>query len=655
MAAYLDLLSEEYGLSEHREDLLEKRARRPTSFRPFVRHYLADDPGAVDAERLRDKLYAVFAELADLVESGGINELSRPALTATSLLATAQIYWAISWDNKTRPGLPFRSGRNVSGRDRQGRLTSYKAVIWTDAKEKDLAALRRTERADSVSGMGETSGSALRARGAHLAVLAAHHIITSAHDDPPPLDGVRFDLAPDRKRGQRLASIYWEGQVRASGGDSGAHAGDAIRSAPSANSFVRGLEQLGNQAQAAGSLSEAAFLRSTIVKILQERSESAPGDHEGELAAARLQAGLSCVTAGRPNEALEHFSSAERSSLLLSDLMPTDSTHQVRIASAQTMIGLIHLQSGRNDEAEPALTRAVKVAQQLTDQSADNEDMLAMALTLLGVLHLQSGRADDAESTLARAITISEKLAKRKADGHERDLILLGLTMLGILYLGSHRLRDAEEVLNRATAISGQVVRENPADKANRLLLTNGLVVLGSLYLASDRMEDAEGALTTAIGKLAEVAEVDADDTMQLLEAGAHFSLGTIYLLTDRADEAEPALIRAAAIGKRLADRKPDDWAQRPTLENVNTVIGGALYFLGAIYLSNGREEDAEEALTGAVGALVQTQDSSILLGNALQTLAELHREQGRDQDAKSLVDPSPHLDNLSSDDPPAA
>lgn len=629
LAAYLDSLSAEFGLSEHHEDQLIKRARRPAGLLPLVDYFLGVEAATVDAEILRNKLYAVLADLAERADAGLITGPKGATVDSTRLFAVAQTYWALSWDETMRPALALRPGSDVHGRDKHGAPTTYKSVIWVDAKAKDLATIRRTERADSMVGLGETSGAALRAAGAHLAVLAAHQLVYRDNRIPPSLDGVQFVRSESGSRGHRVAVIKWRAREEASREDGRSASGEFPHDKPSSDAILGELQQLGNRAHAAGLVRETVFLREAVVRMLQDLSDRNPVDHETQLATERLRAGFSCVNAGRMEEALDHFTSAERSSLTLSALTPGASVHKIRLASSLTMIGLIHLQSGDNERAEPALFEAVSVSQQLTDEDAQYEDLLAIALIMLGLLGLQSEQTVIAERNLTRAMTISDKLLKQKPDdGSAQSIRLLALNMLGTFYWASSRTRDAELALMQAAALSRRMAARDSDNSPANLLLANMLVALGALYLDSDRVAEAEGSLREALNALEQVPQRDPDDAVPMLQAVALNCLGSLYLSADRTGEAETVLARAVRVCKQLVAGSDDPRLQGSPLGDVTALLGGALLLLAACYAHSGREIEAEDAFVQAIDALQQSQTALATLSDAIQGLADLRENQ---------------------------
>lgn len=180
LAGFLDLLSEQHGLSEDYDKALSARAKQPTRFLPFLGHYLGVDFESLETEVLRTRLYATLDELVpatpDLAERG---------------LGIAQVYWNLSWEEDDRPKLPLRHGPPVETTDNRGKPTRVVPLIWADwisSGRKNLGLELRSKRADAVAGgpIG-TSGRGLIQSGARLAVLAARQLIETNIAQPPTL------------------------------------------------------------------------------------------------------------------------------------------------------------------------------------------------------------------------------------------------------------------------------------------------------------------------------------------------------------------------------------------------------------------------------------------------------------------------------------
>ena len=180
LATYLDALAKGYGLSESQmiaEDPLE-RAAPPAPALPLLRHYLAEGGADLDADRLRDRLHAVFAVLADRPVARKTLNRTRP-LTEVELLTAGQVYWNLERTDG-RPRLPIRPGP-ITNAGRTGRQQDD-ADIPTASRTGDFATMTWTARVNEP-GSNKSSGQGFRKQGARLAVLAAQHIIET---DPRP-------------------------------------------------------------------------------------------------------------------------------------------------------------------------------------------------------------------------------------------------------------------------------------------------------------------------------------------------------------------------------------------------------------------------------------------------------------------------------------
>ena len=205
LAAYLELLAERHGLSEHHEEKLAHRARQPTRFLPFLSHYLGLDLDSLDLDLLRTRLYRTFVDLAPADAN-----LADP----DRLLGIAQVNWNLSWDRNDRPLLPLRNGPLVSARDRYGNATTQATLVWATcagAEPKDLGQELRYNRTEYVrEGRIGTSGQALRSSASRLAVLAAQHLIKTTRGTPPSLAGAGVTTVT--RRSHLTPSIVWDEQ-----------------------------------------------------------------------------------------------------------------------------------------------------------------------------------------------------------------------------------------------------------------------------------------------------------------------------------------------------------------------------------------------------------------------------------------------------------
>ena len=213
LATYLDALAKGYGLSESQmiaEDPLE-RAAPPAPALPLLRHYLAEGGADLDADRLRDRLHAVFAVLADRPVARKTLNKNRP-LTEVELLTAGQVYWNLERTDG-RPRLPIRPGP-ITKAGRTGRQQDD-ADIPTASRTRDFATMTWTARVNEP-GNNKSSGQGFRKQGARLAVLAAQHIIET---DPPPspdMAGAVLRYGSVEDGTPRATAITWPEEAPAS-------------------------------------------------------------------------------------------------------------------------------------------------------------------------------------------------------------------------------------------------------------------------------------------------------------------------------------------------------------------------------------------------------------------------------------------------------
>jgi tetratricopeptide (TPR) repeat protein len=204
LGTYLDALAKGYGMSDSTSidwDPLE-RAAPPGQALPLLRHYLAAEGADLDADCLRDRLYAV---LVDLAESGDARKTlnSNGPLTEVELLRAGQVYWNLE-GTKDRPRLPIRPDpiRKV-GPTGHPRI----ADIPTPDRTRDFATLRWTDRVNEPK-VNRSSAGGFRQQGARLAVLAAQHIIDSNRHPAPALEGASL-ITSKESEPPRIVAIVW--------------------------------------------------------------------------------------------------------------------------------------------------------------------------------------------------------------------------------------------------------------------------------------------------------------------------------------------------------------------------------------------------------------------------------------------------------------
>jgi len=572
LAAYLDLLAKDFGLSSRAPDVSRTERARPTAaavamLNAFVGDGSGSDP--IDEKIFGDQLYDVIVALAQDGHAGKLLNSTKP-LTAEEIRLLGQIYWNLEGVG-TRPNLPIR-GTKEFGIKVPRANADFATMVWATRLKSGPAGLR---------------GNSFRIKGARLVVLAAQRILETRALVPIDIKRAHFRDEASRHGEERISAISWS--VGASELGSGSPTStDALKWDPAINALRKARRDSVTAA-------DAADMGMSILAILERRSAASVGDHEAQLAEEYLQTGISSVMAGRVDEAIDRFLNAQRVLETLSQLAPDDATHKLGLAAALTMLGLLYVQLGQAGDAENALTRAVAISQDLTDSDPDNEYMLALALSLLGIHYSPVDRTPEAETALRRSAIISERLSTRDPDNYEKQL-----------------------------------------------QFANTLMALGSFYMQAEKEKDAEDVLVRAVAASQHLATQRADYMSRLLLAAALLALGTLYSKVDREDDGEDALTRSIALSQELIKDAPDGMMHHYQAANATDVLSGALFFLGLLYQSSDREQEAEEAFTRVL-ALYQDQFQDLsdesLVGVTLDLLTELYRKQGRLEELeKSLL-----------------
>lgn len=637
VAASLHQLAVRRGLAE-RDDpdhTVVRSAGLPSPALVLLDRVFGADGAPASDDDVRNRLYAALIELSTTSSALRAMNKTRP-MTGDELLEFAQIYWNLD-AREPRAGLPISSGQ----RRPDGTLAYIKVV---DTGE-DYAELELKQRADRTPGYAKSAG-AFYNRGGRLASLVATHLIGEM---TPLVDGARLRLTRT-DRGNEW-SVVWPAASRPV--SKPVVMVDAkARQAGVVDPTVSTLRQLRQSNTAEGNLIDAAILCTTLIAILRARSEMSPGDHESQLAGEYLQAGLTLGVMGRVDEALDHFTNAERLSQTLSDLRPEESVHKLRLSIARTLLGMLYFQVGRLEEAGTALTDAVALSQALTDEDASNEDMLAVSLSMLGVLFVQTEQPEPALAVLTRAVTISQKLVKQDPGDHTNQLQLANtLAALGMLYYQLDDKQRAEEMLIPSVEIAESLNSVGFEARLTRLLLAGNRFQLGTIYFYADRHLEAESALAAAASLAQELVEERSDESTRLLLAGANFTLGMLYGVTDRADDAVSSFTNTVVVSRDFIASAEGDAASSAQKLRATTFLGSALCFLGMIYDEQERDQEAETSLVDAIEVLRQRPHDGFdqsLLADAFDLLVGLYQRQKRVADADRVLGLRRQLDDQS-------
>ena len=623
VAASLHRLALEKGLAQ-RSDPNHKgvlSAGLPAAALKLLGDCFDSNAGPASDDDVRNGLYETLITLSTMPAALRAMNKSRP-LSSEALLTFAQIYWNLDAEGP-RSKLPIPA--------KQMRQNGDMAYIKVDGADEDYADLELAQRANRTPGYTKAAG-AFYNRGARLAALVATQLV----DGHSAAIGGAALRSTQTGRGSEW-TIVW----RAESAPTRKTAHTSVR-VSQADATVGTLRQLRQTSTAEGELGQAAILSTTLIAILRERSEKNPGDHESQLADEYLQAGHTFVVAGRSDEALGHFTNAERTSQTLADLRPDESLHRLQLAAARTMLGVLLIPIGRVDEAEVVLTSAVALAQALTDEDARQEDMLAASLSMLGTLFVQTERPQDAQTALSRAVKISQKLVKQNPADSTNQLQLASiLTTLGMLHLQIDEGTRAETLIIRSIRILETLVSEGGERRMARLLLASDRFLLGSIYIYLDRYEAAAESLMGALSLVKVLIDQRSDGPTRLLLMSAQYMLGIAYGTLDQTDEAVRSLTDAVVASRvLLATAAAGDLDSGIQSIRASELLSSALWFLGAIYVELERDKEAEVSLLEAVEVVRQSPHDSVdrvVLVESLDLLVDLYQRQNRLADAERV------------------
>lgn len=257
-------------------------------------------------------------------------------------------------------------------------------------------------------------------------------------------------------------------------------------------------------------------------------------------------------------------------------------------ARAQARWGSYLAEQRRFAEAVPFLKSAVTL----------KPDFVA-ALHNLAICYENLGRIDLAAEALAREVRVAPNLPREQIK-------------LGYLYVRLERLKEAEKAFQAAL----------------RLLPKSSepLIALASIRYADYRYEEAENLLKEALA-------------LNPLSSAAYTDLGSVYFATSRLDLAEESLRKSIALqensaaawemlGRVLAARGGTA-SQEQALQSLEKAVelaptsSQARYYLGDLYLRQGRPVEAEKNLRAAVHLDPYADAAWVALGRALRGLGK--------------------------------
>ncbi|MBC9225862.1 hypothetical protein GL325_05975 [Aeromicrobium sp. 636] len=449
IAAYLDLLAKEYGLTESQALDTDPigRVQQPEPVMAVVRHYLAPGSAGLDDGSVRALLYDVFVELAGDPEARRTVNRSN-SLTEDRFLHMVQIYWNLEGSN-ARPRLPIEPS---GGRD-----------IPVPGSELDFATMRWTPRTNQ-KGTYKSSGQSFRNQGACVAVLAAQNLV----GDSTP--------APGASLGALVVTST---------------------SNPEAPLEVK-LKDLVKSAQAEGQHDIAVQTASSYLSIIQQRAAVNPVEYEPDLAeayvlrgGARLELQIDRALRGHRADFRDRddIEAAIRSYSTLVDLETDNVDHRVNLADAYMNLSLWH-KAADDAEWESTARQALAVAETMP---AEHPQRLEAELKV----HSAFARLSEGEDAVKAADRMETVLAQIEAtDPSERAVTQVEISAAHCL-IRDTRHGAAAAVDRRAQAVAA--AEQAVAAGDDQSVLLGPLVDLATALFGAERRPEAAAAAERAL------------------------------------------------------------------------------------------------------------------------------------------------------------
>lgn len=193
------------------------------------------------------------------------------------------------------------------------------------------------------------------------------------------------------------------------------------------------------------------------------------------------------------------------------------------LAGSLHSLGMLYVDLDRTNESEDAFTRSVALlATVLPDGVPPTPDiflegmprLLAVDLIMLGGMHAEADRADEALNELTRAVALLDSMLGSGAtlidtttnappelwavSSFEHEMLALALMILGAVHANAERWEDAEHALARSRSIYEQLMQDAPADSDTKGNLADLLDMYVEIYneqgkeaLAKEALEEA--------------------------------------------------------------------------------------------------------------------------------------------------------------------
>jgi serine/threonine protein kinase/tetratricopeptide (TPR) repeat protein len=238
-------------------------------------------------------------------------------------------------------------------------------------------------------------------------------------------------------------------------------------------------------------------------------------------------------------------------------------------AKLMDTIGTVYMKLGLYKDAEPLLSRALELREELLEFE---DPQVAESYVSLSLLFEHQGKYKEAAQMAERGSEIREKgLEQNHPD------IAESLHGLARIYQRMAKYEESELLYKRALEIREMVLGPNHPDVAE------SLNDQGTLYYEQRKFDEAEKNYKRALSIRESVLSPDHPDVGRSL-----FSLASLYLFLRRYDEAEPLYRRALAIREK-------------TLGPDHRDVAMCFYNIALLYYYKGDYEEAETYYTQAL------------------------------------------------------
>jgi serine/threonine-protein kinase len=215
------------------------------------------------------------------------------------------------------------------------------------------------------------------------------------------------------------------------------------------------------------------------------------------------------------------------------------------------------LASGRPEEAERHLRRAIELRQALADDHPDDPAYgteLSVSLSNLSELQRRTGRVTDSLATIQRTLALQRDLVRRWPDDAQlRQRLSLTTRGLAILSNTTGRQGESEPLYRESLALIKRVVDENPAVTQYRSVLAGSYVELGQFLVDQNRLDEGLECFTRAREQAEVVQRSAPDDTHNLTYlASIHRGIGKALGKQGKPAPGLESLRRAVAILERI-------------------------------------------------------------------------------------------------------